>query len=434
MRTKLFVGKTGERYSILLNDDGIPLDHPNLFVTNLYRNRGQAASSCQKALEHVSFFLEVCSGLDIDVEARTTKAEFLTYEEIQRIVYFAGITREATKAKFKATSKNVLKFKVAKPRMLETARYSIVAEKKEDKVHWQTKYNRISIFLDYVNWLEKYYHPYAKTRTKLYFTELRPQKNEGPTYGEMLEANTYKSLTPEERTIFIDRIRPNYTDNPWNDESIKVRNYAMCMFIWILGVRLGECLNVKLQDLVVRKGKRYVVISRNADDANDSRIKQPKVKTNGRSLALSPKLQKILDDYIYEHRANLQNIGTNEFLFVSHRVRKGKLNPLSISAAEKIFAQLSEKLGFHLHPHRLRHTWNDRFSEAMDKQIAAGKTNEDKSEFDRCQLMGWKQGSTMSLVYASRHNAKRAMTLALKMQDADFAIKESIEYDEDLPF
>jgi len=434
MRTKLFVGKTGERYSILLSDEGIPLEHPNLFITTIYRNDGQAASSCQKALEHVSFFLEVCNGLEIDIEVRIAKAEFLTHEEIQKIVYFAGITREATKAKLKATNKNVVKLKVAKPRMLETARYSIVAEKKEDRVHWQTKYNRIGVFARYVCWLEKYHHPYAETKTEFYFNELRPQKNEGPTYGEMLEAATHKSLTADERVIFLDRIRPDYSDNPWGDESIKVRNYAMCMFMWALGVRLGECLNVKLQDLVMRKGKRYVVIRRNADDVNDSRVNQPKVKTNGRSLALSPKLQKILDDYIYEHRANLQNVATNEFLFVSHRARKGKLNPLSISAAEKIFAQLSETLGFHVHPHRLRHTWNDRFSEAMDKAIAAGSTNEEKSEADRCQLMGWQQGSSMSRVYASRHNSKRAMMFALKMQDADFAIKENIESDEDLPF
>jgi integrase len=110
------------------------------------------------------------------------------------------------------------------------------------------------------------------------------------------------------------------------------------------------------------------------------------------------------------------------------------VNPLSISSAEKIFTQLSETLGLNLHPHRLRHTWNDRYSEAMDKAIAAGKTNEEKSEADRCQLMGWQQGSSMSLVYASRHNAKRAMTLALTMQDADFATKESIKYDDELPF
>lgn len=56
MRTKLFVSKSGERYSILLNDEGIPLQYPNLFATMVYRNDGQAASSCQKALGHVSFF------------------------------------------------------------------------------------------------------------------------------------------------------------------------------------------------------------------------------------------------------------------------------------------------------------------------------------------------------------------------------------------
>ena len=40
----------------------------------------------------------------------------------------------------------------------------LVAEKKEDKVHWQTKYNRISVFSRYASWLEKYWKNCDKMR------------------------------------------------------------------------------------------------------------------------------------------------------------------------------------------------------------------------------------------------------------------------------
>lgn len=433
MKTKLFIGNTGERLSILLDDDGMPLTYPNLFVTSMYRNDDQSSSSCHKALEQISYLYEICNGLDINIEQRLAKGNFLTHEEIKNIAYFTGITREASHKKFNTPS-NVVKFKPSKPRLLETARYAIIAEKEEDKVFWQTKYNRLTVFGRYVSWLEKYHHAYAESKTESYFFDLRPAKSEGLTYGGMLELLTHKSLDTNERVIFLDRIRHDYTDNPWVDPDIRMRNYTICMFMYSLGVRLGECLNVKLDDLVLRKGQRFVLIKRSPGDPNDTRPNQPRVKTNSRALALTPKLQLILDTYINEHRAKIKNVGQTNFLFVSHRLRDGKVNPLSISAVEKIFNQLSHVMGFNMYPHRLRHTWNDRFSEAMDKLIAEGKTSEEKSEADRCQLMGWQPGSMMSLIYSSRHNQKRAMKLALNMQDADFDLKESIAYDEELPF
>lgn len=433
MKTKLFIGNTGERLSILLDDGGMPLVYPNLFVTSMYRNSDQASSSCQKALEHISYLYEICNGLDINIEKQHAQGQSLTLEEIKKIAYFTGITRDASRSKLNSTS-NVVKFKSRKPRLLETARYSIVAEKEEDKVFWQTKYNRITVFGRYVSWLERYHRPYTESKTESYFFDLRPEKSEGLTYGEILASQTYKSLDSNENVNFLDRIRYDYSESPWKDPSIRMRNYAMCMFMYSLGVRLGECLNVKLEDFVLRKGQQFVLIKRSPGDINDTRTNQPRVKTNSRALALTPKLQEILNTYINEHRANVENVGKTTFLFVSHRLRDGIVNPLSISAVEKIFKQLSNVMGFNLYPHRLRHSWNDRFSEAMDKLIADGKTNEEKSEADRCQLMGWQPGSTMSLVYSSRHNAKRAMQLALNMQDSDFDVKESIAYDEELPF
>lgn len=203
--------------------------------------------------------------------------------------------------------------------------------------------------------------------------------------------------------------------------------------MYVLGIRIGESLNIKLENLIVKDGKHYVLIKRNAGDLEDPRIKQPKVKTKSRALALSPKLKSILDNYILEHRSHIKGAAHCPFLFISHRIRNNETLPLSISGAEKVFREFGEVMGFNLNPHRLRHTWNDRYSESADKLIEQGKTNEEKSESDRCHLMGWAKGSQMSQIYASRHNTKRTMELSLHLQDEDFELKESLAYDEDLP-
>jgi len=432
MKSKQFIANDGERLSVLFSDDNLPMQYPNLFVTTMYRNSGQSSGSCKKAIEHISYFYSICEGLKIDVERRCECGEFLTHQEIKRIAYYSGITKNAATKKLKDLA-SVISINRYKHQMLETARHVIRAEKQEDKVFWQTKYNRLSVFGRYVTWLETYHYHYKDSKSKEYFFDERPEKSEGLTYGEIHENLSFKSLNKVQKNVFLDRTRPDYSDSPWISEGVRWRNYALAMSLYVLGIRIGEALNIKLGDIVFRGGKKYVVIKRNAGDLDDPRVKQPKVKTNSRALALSPQLKSILDNYILEHRSLIQDSAHCPFLFISHRTRNNETLPLSISGAEKVFREFGEKMGFKLSPHRLRHTWNDRYSESADKLIEQGKTTEEKSEADRCHLMGWAKGSTMSLVYSSRHNAKRAMELALHLQDEDFELKESLAYDEDVP-
>ena len=431
MKSKLFVANNGERLSILIGKDGMPMLYPNLFVTAMYRNDDQSSGSCKKALEHISFFYDICKGLNIDVERRCEREDFLSQQEIKKIAYYAGITKKATEGKLKVES-NIISISRHKPKLLETARHAIRAEKEEDTVFWQTKYNRLSVFGRFVGWLENYHYPHLQSKTKELFLNERPEKNEGLTYGEIHEQLSFKSLSKEQRNVFLDRIRPDFSDNPWVNKGIQHRNYALAMTLYVLGIRIGESLNIKLEDFQVKDGKHYVLIKRNAGDLDDPRIKQPKVKTKSRALALSPQLKSILDNYIFEHRSHIVGAAHCPFLFISHRIRNNETLPLSISGAEKVFREFGEVMRFNLNPHCLRHTWNDRYSESADKLIAQGKTNEEKSEADRCHLMGWAKGSTMSQVYSSRHNTKRAMELALHLQDEDFELKESLAYDDDV--
>jgi hypothetical protein len=432
MKSKLFVSGNGERLSILFGKDGMPMLYPNLFVTSMYRNDDQSSGSCKKALEHLSYFYEICKGLNIDIERRCEREDFLSLQEIKKIAYYTGITKKATEEKFIVEDK-VISINRHKPNLLETARHTIRVEKEEDKVFWQTKYNRLSLFGRFVGWLESYHYPHSESKNQEHFLDQRPEKNEGLTYGEIHEQLTFKSLSKGQRNIFLDRVRPDYSDNPWVNKGVQHRNYALVLTLYALGIRIGESLNIKLEDFQVKDGKHYVLIKRNAGDLDDPRVKQPKVKTNSRALALSPQLKSILDNYILEHRSQIEDAAHCPFLFISHRVRNNETLPLSISGAEKVFREFGEIMGFKLNPHCLRHTWNDRYSESADKLIAKGKTNEEKSEADRCHLMGWVKGSSMSLVYASRHNTKRAMELALILQDEDFELKENLAYDEDVP-
>ena len=101
MRYKQFVANDGERVSILIGDNGLPMLYPNLFITAMYRNDDQSSGSCKKAIEHISYFYDICTGLNIDIEIKCESESFLSQQEIKKVAYYAGITQKATKKKLK---------------------------------------------------------------------------------------------------------------------------------------------------------------------------------------------------------------------------------------------------------------------------------------------------------------------------------------------
>ncbi len=75
----------------------------------------------------------------------------------------------------------------------------------------------------------------------------------------------------------------------------------------------------------------------------------------------------------------------------------------------KIFDALQRVLGFDLHPHMLRHTWNDRFSATIDRKTRhGGEAAEASEERIRNFLMGWSPNSKMAEGYSRRHVERAA--------------------------
>jgi integrase len=81
----------------------------------------------------------------------------------------------------------------------------------------------------------------------------------------------------------------------------------------------------------------------------------------------------------------------------------------------KVFVVLRRKcpdLPDDLAPHVCRHTWNDKFSEDMDK----AKVSEETEKKMRSRLMGWSETSGTAATYTRRHVQRKAREASLALQ------------------
>jgi integrase len=66
--------------------------------------------------------------------------------------------------------------------------------------------------------------------------------------------------------------------------------------------------------------------------------------------------------------------------------------------------------------HKLRHTWNRKFSELMDSMD--NSPSEERQEQIRSYLMGWKPGSGSAAHYNKRFRQEQANKAALALQES----------------
>jgi integrase len=206
-------------------------------------------------------------------------------------------------------------------------------------------------------------------------------------------------------------VDPHSPENPWTEEHARFRNALIIQWLDHLGLRRGELLGIRVSDIDFKKGT--VKVQRRADDVHDPRRYQPNVKTRARVIPLSPSLQDATIAYIMNQRVNLTGARKHDFLFVS----SDSGSPLSIPSLAKVFRVLRSKcpdLPPSLSPHVLRHTWNDRFSDEMEKQ----RVPEETEKKTRSYLMGWSETSGMAATYTRRYIRKKAQQASLAMQES----------------
>jgi integrase len=412
-RVKIVVTSNGERLPLLLGFDGTPIWSATVFALTELRARNRAASTIENALRAIMVFQIFLDQQKIDLEQRMSYGRILGLNEIEELVRICRLPVENIE---RYCSGNIVK-KFHVPN-LSMERNRIRGSGSRDKeIVPAFSATRLRCIRDYLKWLvsnrtlrldanndvRSSLEEASRLVTEAINARLPPVASKGFLSGR-------EGLDPKDLSELLRVIDQNSPDNPWQDEHSRSRNELIILWLYYLGLRRGELLGVSVSDVDFRKGT--VVITRRADDKNDPRKLQPNAKTKAREIPLSSELLDKTSKYIMDSRSKQLGAKKHGFLFVA----SDSGAPLSIPAFSKIFVVLRQKnknLPRNLFAHLLRHSWNDRFSEEMDRRNV-GEETEKKT---RSYLMGWSETSGTAATYTRRHIRKKAEQASLSMQE-----------------
>jgi integrase len=405
--------QSGERLPILCNAiNGQPLETPLLYALTDLRARGRSSATIRHAMESVMLLLLVLDGAGIDFDERLRAGTLLASHEVDLIVNSAGMRLSTSKA---------TKTETGKPISVESYSASNQQFVKDGFVSRDTAAIRLLYIHSFLKWVTQFQLMRMDPRGKNY-EQIRSHfefvcsvlKARGPRTVIHGEFGSRQGLDESGVEAMESLLSAAQSDVPWLNPHARVRNILIIKWFWELGIRRGELLGVKIADIDFQQNT--VLIRRNADAREDPRARQPLTKTKARLLPISGDLADATYDYICGERRSPPNALRHDFLFVA----SGTGKPLSLMAVNKVFSTLRQRvnqLPKDLTPHVLRHTWNDRFSMAMDK-ATIGEEQEKKM---RATLMGWSETSGTAAIYTRRHVQRKAKA-ALKIMQSGLKI------------
>jgi integrase len=401
---------------MLLDDaTGIPLFDPTDYSLTQVRGRGRAANTVAAHLAAIELLLIQARTIGIELSERIATGLLLELHEIDGLATACRLPMEELIKRFEAATSPPREPR-RHPPSLESLRQRL-PEASGQHVGASTASNRLRVICDYLTWMidqrlwrldqnSSDFKALLARRDLLreaIAARMPPSKGSPPTR---------EGLEPGERAALLRVIEPVSPDNPWIDPRVRRRNQLVVLFLYHLGLRGGELLALRLDDLNFRDNTVRVV--RRPDDPADPRPIQPTAKTRGRAVPMPEDLADLAFAYRAERRA-IAGAERHPFLFVE--TDRGR--PLSARGLANIFRDLrgaDEHLSGRLSPHVLRHDWNDRFSEKVDRRGIP----EPLEEKMRSHLMGWREGSGTAALYTRRHIRRKATQVSLERQIAEF--------------
>jgi integrase len=218
--------------------------------------------------------------------------------------------------------------------------------------------------------------------------ERKGVKNDNDVVKDVFE----QAIATDNYLKLLDVIKPHHSENPWT-QLTRFRNHIILQLFIETGNRLGAICKLKLSDLRDDANPR-VLVKRTPHDPTDTRKRPPSAKTRAHSSSISRELMKHINLYIATDRALYPKAELHDFLLVSH---KGKTagKALGTRSVTAIVNDLSNIINEHVHPHLLRHKWNEIFSVKAEKLGYTPEKIEDIRKF----ACGWTENSTMDGLY-----------------------------------
>ncbi|MBE2211781.1 MAG: site-specific integrase [Xanthomonadaceae bacterium] len=219
-----------------------------------------------------------------------------------------------------------------------------------------------------------------------------------------------KALTADQQSALAELLHPKIR-GLGGTLAAKYRNFVAIMLMLLCGLRRGELLSLRVED-VTFGAIPSIQVRRRSPDPDDKRRPRPRVKRLPRTLALDPFLAHFINDYVMVHREVLLERSKTDtpYLIVSDEG-----DPLSISRIYALCVELRRKLKGvvpdNFSPHSLRHS----FSESMEQALRNAGLDESR----RAQALALLRGDTSldsQNVYIEREIRERANLVLSKYQ------------------
>lgn len=393
LSVRRFQGESGERFSILVDDTGMPLYYPALYVTAELRGASLSINTINNALSALKAMYAWQDYYSTDLESRFKRSELLLAHEIHSLRDF-----------------------MQKPlvEMWPKDEKVVSIKGRQRRVAKDNQYNRMTVVAGYVGFLADRLHPVTATSAKDISAMVARVKANRPKMGDKTEEDRPDVHLDEAVLDALEEImKPGSSANPVVDFGLQVRNALMFAILRLTGIRRGELLNLKIDDFDFAKNTMKIV--RRADSAGDPRTNQPLAKTRERTFPLIPELMDRVHQYISKYRNKVPGARKHGYLFVTHRLGKTLGWPLSSSGFGNFIATLSSLADdfSNLHTHALRHHWNYTFSKLCDEK----GTTPEREEKLRSYLMGWSETSETASVYNKRHIKEEAGKAVVGLQN-----------------
>lgn len=397
----------GERMPFLVRKaTGLPLQSPTYWIVSKRRPSGSQPNTLNNDLRALMYLYLWADARGVALQDRFESGALLTLPEIANLDTFCGGQIEEAISKLASEAYEVRRLDTCKSK---TRRRSINLVEKRNRLA------AIYSYIEYISadqlsclhlWPDRWSQYNSVRNNCLHWIKSRYVAIKKPRRNDI---GAREGLEEKEVIRLRAVIEPDHPENPFEPQ-VRFRNYVIIRLLLDLGIRRGELLGIRIEDCSLGSNGT-VTIHRRPDNPDDPRKVQPSSKTEARVLPLNNRLTDLLYEWIVHHRPKITGARQHSFLIVD----RDKGRPLSLSSVNKLMAHLRRRvpgLPDKLSAHVLRHTWNDAFSDAMDRKGVPG----DQEAKWRARLMGWRREESAQ-PYLRRTVRRRSNEALVEMQD-----------------
>ena len=335
MKVKVVTHPNGEQIPIILDYDGLPIPAPNEYLLS---RRDRSTNTLIRNARELSLLYEWLYREEIDLRQKLTAPVSFNSAQINSV-------------------------------LVEQLRQNREQSKAVSPITFN---QRLTTIRQFINWYMSVLIsqlPYSSNK----FKSLSDRKN---IFNEWLSSSFMspppskkylkKGLNNEESSFLINILDPTADHSFGTNEAVKYRNFISIGLMVYCGLRPGELLSLRVEDITIGSISSVDIVRRKPDII-DTRKPRPQVKRNGRLLSIeNPDLVKCLDEYIVNFRDILEDKSEleSEYLILSDEG-----TPLSQASITQLFHLLRNKypeyLPDNLSAKSLRHTFSSRMELTM---------------------------------------------------------------------